>query len=152
MTKKIGQNFQHPILSPFCILFRVVADVWEKDVWEFQAKSGSSGSCRLFLHFLRKIAVQKMSGKTPGSPRHPSSRHPRPSDFWPISWSGAPAADSHGAWVGLINCLAARNLVLNFLNLIKDPNSQTPRGAIYKPPCVQLVNNPFLLYIKFLHC
>ena len=33
----------------FC---RAVADVWEKDVWEFQAKSGSSGSCRLFLHFL----------------------------------------------------------------------------------------------------
>ena len=59
----------------------VVADVWEKDVWEFQAKSGSSGSCRLFLHFLEKIAVQEMSGKTPGSPRHPSSRHPWPSDF-----------------------------------------------------------------------
>ena len=28
---------------------RVVADVWEKDVWEFQDKSGSSGSCRPFL-------------------------------------------------------------------------------------------------------
>ena len=41
-------------------------------------KSGSSGSCRLLLHFLGKIAVQEMSGKTPGSPRHPSSRHPRP--------------------------------------------------------------------------
>ena len=40
------------------------------DVWEFQAKSGSSGSCRLFLHFLGKIAVRKMSGRTPGSPRH----------------------------------------------------------------------------------
>ena len=36
---------------------RVVADVWEKDVWEFQAKSGSSGSCRFFfLYFLAKIA------------------------------------------------------------------------------------------------
>ena len=58
----------------------MVADVWEKDVWEFQGRSGSSGSCRLFLHFLGKIAVQKMSGKTPGSPRHPSSRHPRPSE------------------------------------------------------------------------
>ena len=60
--------------------YRKVADVWKKDVWEFQAKSGSSGSCRLFLHFLRKIAVRKMSGRTPGSPRHPSCRHPRPSD------------------------------------------------------------------------
>ena len=58
---------------------RKVADVWEKDVWEFQAKSGCSGSCRLFLHFLGKIAVQKLSGRRPGSPRHPSSRHPRPS-------------------------------------------------------------------------
>ena len=59
---------------------RVVMDVWKKDVWDFQAKSGSSGSCRLFLHFLAKIAVQEMSGKTSGSPRHPSSRHPRPSE------------------------------------------------------------------------
>ena len=59
--------------------YRKVADVWKKDVWEFQAKSGSSGSCRLFLHFLGRIAVRKMSGRTPGSPRHPSSRHPRTS-------------------------------------------------------------------------
>ena len=43
---------------------RVLADVWDKDVWEFQAKSGSSRSCRLFLHSLGKIAVQEMSGKT----------------------------------------------------------------------------------------
>ena len=33
--------------------------------------------------FLGKIAVQEMSGRTPGSPRHPSCRHPRPSDFFP---------------------------------------------------------------------
>ena len=58
----------------------MVADVWEKDVWDFQAKSGSSGSCCLFLHFLGKMALQKMSGRTPGSPRHPASRHPWPSD------------------------------------------------------------------------
>ena len=60
---------------------RKVADVWKKDVWEFQAKSGSSGSCRLFLRFLGKIAVRKMSGRTPGTPRRPSCRHPRPSDM-----------------------------------------------------------------------
>ena len=35
------------------------------------SKSGSSGSCCLFLYFLGKIAVQEMSGRTPGSPRHP---------------------------------------------------------------------------------
>ena len=62
---------------------RVVADVWKKDVWEFQAWSGSSGPCRLFLHFLGKIAVQEMSGRTPGSPRHPSSKHPQPSELGP---------------------------------------------------------------------
>ena len=39
---------------------RVVADVWEKDIWDFQTKSESSGSCRLFLHFLGEIAVQKI--------------------------------------------------------------------------------------------
>ena len=36
-------------------VYRVVADVWE-----FQAKSGSSGSCRVFLHFLGKITVQDL--------------------------------------------------------------------------------------------
>ena len=60
---------------------KVAADVWKKNVWEIQAKSGSSGSCPLFLHFLGKTPVQKMSGRTPGSPRHPSSRHPRSSEF-----------------------------------------------------------------------
>ena len=66
----------------YTIKDRVVADVWEKDVWDFQAKSGSSRSCRLFLGFFyfQKIAVQEMSGKAPGSPRHPSSRHPRLSE------------------------------------------------------------------------
>ena len=38
---------------------RVAADVWKKDVWEFQAKFGSSGSCRLFLDFLGKIKLFK---------------------------------------------------------------------------------------------
>ena len=39
-----------------------VADVWEKDVWDFQAKFGSSGSCPLLLRFLGKIAVKKCLG------------------------------------------------------------------------------------------
>ena len=46
------------------IVFRVVADVWKKGAWDFQSvKSGSSGSCRLFLHFLEKITTQKCLGK-----------------------------------------------------------------------------------------
>ena len=43
----------------------MVADVWEEDVWDFQAKSGSSGSRRLFLCLLGKVAVPEMSGKAP---------------------------------------------------------------------------------------
>ena len=73
------------------------ADVWEKDVWEFQAKSGSSGSCCLFLYFLGKIAVQEMSGRTPGSPRYPSCRHPRPSEKEDL------AADCLISWVLLLS-------------------------------------------------
>ena len=71
----------------------VVADVWEKDVWEFQAKSGSSGSCRLFLHFRGKTGVQEMSGKTPGGPRHPSSRHPSSRHPWPSDKKWIPKSD-----------------------------------------------------------
>ena len=67
-------------LLPINAHCKVAADVWEKDVWEIQAKSGSPGSCPLFLHFLGETPVQKMSGRSPGSPRHPSSRHPRSSD------------------------------------------------------------------------
>ena len=47
-----------PILN-----LRVVADVWKKDVREFQAKSGSSGSCHLFLNFLGKSQFEKCLGK-----------------------------------------------------------------------------------------
>ena len=45
--------------------FRVVADVWEKDVWDFQAKSGSSGFWPLGLHFLGKLTATKKSGQMP---------------------------------------------------------------------------------------
>ena len=42
---------------------RLDGDVWGKDVWDFQARSGSSGSCPLLLHhLLGKVAVLKKSG------------------------------------------------------------------------------------------
>ena len=53
-------HFHIELLQTYTLM---VADVWEQDVWDFQAKSGSSGSCCLFLHFLEKIAIQQMSGK-----------------------------------------------------------------------------------------
>ena len=87
---------------------RVVADVWEKDVWDFQAKSGSSGSCRIFLRFLGKIAVPKMSKKAPGSPRHPSSRQLRPSDLVGEIQKGTAAK---GTAKNVINC---RIILLTF--------------------------------------
>ena len=34
---------------------------WEKDVWNFQAKSGTSGSCPPFSSCPRRIAVQHKS-------------------------------------------------------------------------------------------
>ena len=33
-----------------------------------------------FPSFPREMVVPKMSGKAPGSPRHPPSRHPQPSE------------------------------------------------------------------------
>ena len=71
--------------------------------------------------------------------------------------SPSPAAHNHGAWVGLINCLAARDLVLNspsFCRISREKTSKfskkapvykLPQGAIYKPPCVQLISNPFFV-------
>ena len=46
-------------------------------VWELMFLSS-------FPSFPRGIAVREMSGKTPASPRHPSSRYPRPSSFWAL--------------------------------------------------------------------
>ena len=48
----------------------------------FGPLSGFGWIPSLFLDFLGKVAVQKLSGKTPGSPRHLSSRHPRPSGWY----------------------------------------------------------------------
>ena len=38
--------------------------LWEKDVWDFQARSGTISACPLILHFPGKIAVQRKSGNT----------------------------------------------------------------------------------------
>ena len=50
---------------------QVVADVWKNDVWDFQAKSGSSGSCRLFLHFLGSAVTQRGRERKGGPRNHP---------------------------------------------------------------------------------
>ena len=66
---------------PMLISCRVVVDVWEKDVWDFQAKSGSSGSCPLRLSFPQENRSSKNVWEKAwklGSPRHPLTRHPQP--------------------------------------------------------------------------
>ena len=97
-TAKKRRVCDDPFLPPLGRdMTRVVADVWEKDVWDFQDKSGSSGSCRLFLRFLGKIAVPKMSGKAAGSPRRLSSRHPRPSECLRTNASDSNRSSSEAA-------------------------------------------------------
>ena len=69
--------------------------------------------------------------------------------YFCLSWSPSLAADGHGAWVGLINCLAARNLVIKLSPLSVAFPQRRPLNSIEIPqfiinhPCVQLINNPF---------
>ena len=62
------------------------ADVWKKDVWDFQAFS------RTFLELRFSLGDEGKDGKNlnsqtwPGTPRPPSSRHPRPlEERWRIT-------------------------------------------------------------------
>ena len=70
----------------------------------------------VFLHFPGKFAVQKMSGRTPGGPRHPSSRHPRACNNNSICGSdmGLPLGP------GLLNCLWYGTLVLRQRVLLEE--------------------------------
>ena len=39
-------------------VLQLIADLWEKGVWNFEAKSGTSASCPLFLRFVRQSTVR----------------------------------------------------------------------------------------------
>ena len=81
---------------------------------------------------------------------------------FPPSWSPSLAADNQGAWVGFINCLAARNLVINFALFLKHFHREDktfkfykntavyklPWGAIYKPcmHCHAVYKQPLFCY------
>ena len=73
-------------------------------VWEFRFWPS-------FPSFLGKIAVREMSGKTPASPRHPSSRHPWPSD----SGAGNGCASFMGAWDFLVLSAGKPPMPIKFL-------------------------------------
>ena len=60
------------------------ADVWKKDVWDFQAFSQTFLELRFSLENEGKDGKNLNSQTWPGTPRRPSSRHPRPPDLQAI--------------------------------------------------------------------
>ena len=57
------------------------ADVWKKDVWDFQAFSQTSLELRFSLGNEGKDGKNLNSQTWPGTPRRPSPRHPRPPEL-----------------------------------------------------------------------
>ena len=57
------------------------ADVWKTDVWDFQAFSQTLLELRFSLGNKGKDSKNMNSQTWPGTPRRPSSRHPRPSEL-----------------------------------------------------------------------
>ena len=78
-----------------CVLRQKAADVWKKDVWEFQAFSQTFLELRFSLGNEGKDRKNLNSQTWPGTPRRPSPRHPRPPDCasgdW---WDTSPNASS----------------------------------------------------------
>ena len=54
------------------------ADVWKKDVWDFQAFSQTFFELRFSIGNEGKDCKNSSSQTWPGTPRRPSPRHPRP--------------------------------------------------------------------------
>ena len=57
------------------------ADVWKTDVWDFQAFSQTFFELRFSLGNKGKTSKNLNSQTWLGTPRRPSPRHPRPSEF-----------------------------------------------------------------------
>ena len=62
--------------------FQKTADVWKKDVWDFQAFSQTFFELRFSLGNEGKGGRNLNSQTWPETPRRPSPRHPRPADFF----------------------------------------------------------------------
>ena len=83
----------HDFLSPSKKQNQKAADVWKKDVWDFQAFSQTSLELRFSLGNEGKDRKNLNSQTWPGTPRRPSSRHPRPSNSeTPTQYSATPAS------------------------------------------------------------
>ena len=65
----------------FFFLVQKAADVWKKDVWDFQAFSQTFLELRFSLGNEGKDGKNLNSQTWPGTPRRPSFRHPRPPDW-----------------------------------------------------------------------
>ena len=81
-------------------VYQKAADVWKKDVWDFQAFSQTSLELRFALGYEGKDGKNLNSQTWPGTPRRPSPRHPRPPDTGLVTgagWAATPRAPAPGA-------------------------------------------------------
>ena len=62
--------------------FQKAADVWKKDVWDFQVFSQTFLELRFSLGNEGKDGKNLNSQTWPGTPRRPPPRHPRPPENW----------------------------------------------------------------------
>ena len=80
-----GSHVEMPSLSwpppSSCPTYQKAADVWKKDVWEFQAVSQTFLELRFSLGNEGKGGKNLNSQTWPGTPRRPSPRHPRPPEL-----------------------------------------------------------------------
>ena len=79
MQKSLRTSWHQNLISPCENKNQKAADVWKKDVWDFQAFSQTFLELRFSLENEGKDGKNLNSQTWPGTPRRPSSRHPRPS-------------------------------------------------------------------------
>ena len=71
----------------FHAIIQKAADVWKKDVWDFRRFPRHFLNCDFPLVNEGKDGKNLNSQTWPGTPRRPSSRHPRPPEFSSESFS-----------------------------------------------------------------
>ena len=77
-NRPFGPFWSRDAKNPVRDKVQKAADVWKKDVWNFQAFSQAWFEVRIFLGNEGKDGKNLSSQTWPASPRHPSPRHPRP--------------------------------------------------------------------------
>ena len=75
---KARASMTHEVLNERVPPCQKSADVWKKDVWDFQGSSQTFSELEFSLGNEGKEGRNLNSQTWPGSPRRPSPRHPRP--------------------------------------------------------------------------